>query len=531
MPNAECSDMTKAATIVLALVASVSLASEISVEPRRVRVGEPVEITVQLDDSFAHTDRLGLPITNLEIESGPSVSSEFRWSNGEASRSKIYRYIARAKGKGTARVGPIDLVDRDGRRLHLDAVSITVLPDDLPSLKDPAAALAQSRRGLSVTAQIDKSEVFLGEQAVLTWTLYSRSPVRGFRLTSVPVLEDFWVEEIPQTRQESEQVLVGGEIVHRTVVRRVAVYPLRTGPQAIAPLEVMAEVFLPDDFFRGWGLFERRIEDIRVRSGTMQIRVRPVPAGAAAVGELSLECGAPRVSSKGPVVMDVTLSGTGNLRSAHAPSFVHAPEAALEVQSRETRVTRDSQPIRMTRTWRFLFFPRGPGVLEIPPLQVESFDPTAARNRMLRCEAQSVNVVAGYAGNTRAASSAPPRQPERPGPRNVNVPFAIGIAALVVSGAVWAAAIRSRMDSSLVDAVWSRRDEPRALRRALHDAVIAAGFRPAELLSDQTSLGESYRSLHSLVDLVEKEPWEAPSVERELRRRIRELDREIRKRS
>src|SRR5687768_12353386 len=125
--------------IALVLVASAGLANEIRVEPRTVRVGERMEITVVLHDTFARTDRLGVPITNLEIEQGPSISNQYHWSGGESSRTRTYRYIARAKSIGTARVGPIDLVDEHGQRMRLDPVTIQVNPDDSPSVDDMAS--------------------------------------------------------------------------------------------------------------------------------------------------------------------------------------------------------------------------------------------------------------------------------------------------------------------------------------------------------------------------------------------------------
>lgn len=513
--------------VALLLFAATGLANQISVEPRAVRVGERMEITVVLHDTFARTDRLGLPITNLEIDQGPSISNQYHWTGGESSRTRTYRYIARAKSVGTARVGPIDLVDEHGQRLRLDPVTIQVNPDDSPSVD--ALASSMSRKNVFVTVEADKQQVFLGEQVVITWTLYSREPIRGFRLTSVPVLENFWAEEIPQPRQEAERIVLRGLPMHRSVIRRVALYPLRTGTQRVAPLETLAEIFLPDDFFRGWGFLDRRIEDVRVRSGALELGVRGVPTSAEAAGEFTIDCGAPVVPVKGPVSFDVTLTGTGNLRAVNAPEFQETPPAAVEVQSRDTRVLRTTQPIRMNRTWRFLLFAHGEGHLRIPPVHFDFFDTAEQRNRSIQCAGRTLRVSASNVSGAQVAKSVPLPAKEDPA-RRVSLPFAIGVAALALSGAVWAGAVRSRTDSPLVETLWGRRSEPAEMRRTLHEAVNAAGLRYADLFREDSSLGEAFRALHSLIDLLEKEPWEAPTTQRELRRRIREFDREFRRR-
>jgi hypothetical protein len=508
--------------------------NQIRVVPAEVRVGDAVEIFVTLEGTFAARTAIRLPYTtNLVVEQGPSVSSNFTWNNGESQRSKTFRYVARARRAGVATVGPIDMVDREGRKLRLERVTIAVLPGAVHS-NDPSIAIEQSRTlgGAFVTVQIDNPEPYLGEQVNLTWTLYSRDPLRGFRLTAVPVLENFWTEEIPQTRQESEQVIVNGEILQKAVVRRIAIFPLKSGAQTIAPLEVLAEILETDNFFGGWGFLERRVEDYRVRSGPTQLRVKSVPAGIAAVGQFTLHCTAPNVPAQGPVTFDATVSGTGNLRAMDAPAFGRGVDAAVEVQPKNTTTSRNTQPIRMTRTWRYVMFPRTAGSLSLPALRFDYFDPASGGTSTLQCGEQRFTVTAS---NVVPVASPGPRpaavavKQDLPDARRVT-PIAAGVAALLVFATLYVRRARRAANAPIVEALWAHREDPAAMRRALFELVHAAGFRPAELFAEESNLGETFRALFSIIDLMEKEPWEAEESRPELRRRARDFEREMQRR-
>jgi hypothetical protein len=524
------------AAIVLIFTLPLS-ANQLHVEPSVVRLGEAVEISVRLEGSFAGVSSLRLPIANLTIEHGPSTSTEFSVMNGVMSRSKTFQYLARPRREGSATVGPIELA-HDGRRLRLEAVTITVLPEVMPPSSEPSVPPEQrrGRGGMFVTVQADRAESYLGEQVNLTWTLYSRAPLRGFRLTAVPVMENFWTEEIPLPRQDTETVVLEGEVLNKVVVRRVAVFPLRTGTFRIAPLEVLAEAMVPDDFFGGWGFFERRVEDHRLRSAMLEIAVNPLPEAAAAVGHFGMHCSAARIPQQGPVTFDVTLSGTGNLRAVHPPRFEGAVDATVEIQQRELTVSRHTQPIRMTRSWRVLLFPREAGPLRIPSMRFDYFHPESGRVQSLQCREQAVAVRPSNTSTApplRARSEEGVARSERGAALlpSLLAPRAVGVmlSALILTGAVWAGVKHRRADSPLLEELMGFAREPREFRRVLYDRVNGSGLRIPELFRDETPLGESFRALHSLVDLMEKEPWEVEPSRSELRFRTREFLRQLKR--
>src|SRR5579859_381199 len=91
-----------------------SEANELSVDKRTLQLDDTVTITLSLDGAFASIESPQLPLRNLALDGGPSVSSEFQWINGETTRRKVFRYTAHALSPGDASVGPVTLRDSGG---------------------------------------------------------------------------------------------------------------------------------------------------------------------------------------------------------------------------------------------------------------------------------------------------------------------------------------------------------------------------------------------------------------------------------
>ena len=117
------------------------LANELSVDKRSLQLDDTITITITLEDSFARIDTLRVPLQNLVIDSGPSVSSQFEWINGRTSRRKVFRYTAHPTASGSALVGPLILRGSDGQVETLAPISIQVLPDAAAGTNDPICAM------------------------------------------------------------------------------------------------------------------------------------------------------------------------------------------------------------------------------------------------------------------------------------------------------------------------------------------------------------------------------------------------------
>ncbi len=344
-------------------------------------------ITVSLEGSFASLESVNVPLDNLAFVGEPWVSSEFAWINGEVVRRKVFRFRARPLLPGMARVGPVALSSGEGQRDTLKQVVLQIEPDRIAATNDPEAVLreliATGRPPLFLVAETDRRDVWQGEQILVTWYLYNAAAVESWQIVNVPKLTDFWSEELEARASEAERVFVGNQQMQRVRMRRVALYPLRSGTLQIGGMSVEAGVM---ERLRGpFSTFEGTLVETTFSSAPIAINVRPLPPGPPvdAVGELTLACAPAKQRNNGPVVVEATLNGQGNLRGASAPRFARNLAGNVQVEGGAATVTREEGSVTMARKWRFLIFPEKAGELEIPPLTMVVFSPSAASRKTL----------------------------------------------------------------------------------------------------------------------------------------------------
>ena len=515
---------TEMRLLVAAFCALGAAGSELSVEPNSIRLDESAVVTIVLEGSFATVDSVPLPLNNLKVVEGPFESSQFEWVNGRTRRTKILRYRVAATSEGDATVGPIRLVDDDGARLVLEQVAIQVRPAPRPISPDEQGdleTLLRRSEWIAVVPEVSPAEVWKGEQIDATWYVYA-SDVRSIRIASGPGVGGFWSEDLAIDEGEGEAVLMGDREVRKIPVRRMALFPLRDGELAIGGMEVAIQVLEPETGIGGlFSVFERRLIEVRRSSQPISITVRPIQSEFDAIGSLVLQCTEPIVPPRGPISLTATLEGRANLRSAKEPSWIDHPGVPFEVEDLGVTVLEREERILMRRRWRYLLFPDKGGALRIPALSVKAFDTGGGEVALLRCDSRTVEVASASLPPAEIAPESPPAKA-----RNEVADRRLLVAGLVIVlvGAVFVFRLRAgkgpRPDLREFESMLA---DPRTLRGRIHEIATRRGWNWDELISASDESGESLRALVSLLDIMEKEPWEIEGARRELRRRLSEF--------
>ncbi|HET7706694.1 MAG TPA: BatD family protein [Thermoanaerobaculia bacterium] len=505
---------------VLILFASDATASNsLLVERRTIRLGEQLTIIVSLEGEFSELDDVRVPLHNLTIYDPPSIASEFSWINGEIIRRKVLRYRARAEAAGPALVGPLTLT-AGAQRDTLPAIAIEVLPDRAASSNDPAVILrellATGREPLFVVAEQDAQSVYAGEQVIVTWYLYNAATVQRWQIGSIPKLADFWVEELDVRNARAQTTFIGDQAVQKMAVRRVALYPLRSGRLEVGPLEVEAAILRRTN--RGpFSLFEGNLVEVGFSSTPIFIDAQPLPPGPAVsvVGEFTMRCSRPRQARGGPLVVEASVTGRGNLRAAQPPQFRAPPAGDVQRIEQGVSVQRSSDDATMTRRWQYLIFPRAAGTMAIPALQMPVFSPSGEERRLLQCAALTYPVSA--AERPRVATGPPASaKPEM----HIGPYLAAGIIALACLLFVLPWWRRRASQERQIRAIIGNGEK---IQERVHAALADRGIDPAVLLKEGSDRGDAYRSLRSLLDALDRDRIDVDNREREIRRRLREL--------
>jgi hypothetical protein len=508
--------------ILLFLFALPLFANELQVDKHTISVDDSVTITVSLTDAFAALDNFQLPLQNLVVDGSPSVSSEFSWINGQSTRRKVFTYTAHPRGAGAALIGPLVLRTSDGQVETLAPVSIQVLPDLTAGSNDPARILhellATGRDPIFVVAESDTTSAFVGEQIIVTWTIYNAANVQQHGLGDFPKFADFWTEELDVRSETLQNVVVGGVPMQKLVIRRVALFPLRSGTLTVEPMSIEGQIMRRSESGNPFGLFEGTLVDIHRRSAALTIEARPIPPGPpiAVVGDVSLQCQAPEQKSGGPVSIDVVMSGRANLRAAPPPAFARALDGSMQIG--EKGVTVERREGTMTRRWKFLIFPSSSGMFIVPPLVSTILTPAGAR-RDLRCEERSILVEAASAAANAAAASTESRDARLEAARR-SLPAAgvLAVIAIVIAiaGPRVQRIIRIRRETQSL-----LRETPGETRIAVDAWLVAAGADPSLLVREQSDRGDAYRALRSLLEAAERDRLTVETGE--IRARVREV--------
>lgn len=490
-------------------------ANQLSVDRTTLNIDDTLAITVSLDGSFTSIDSLNIPVQNLKIVGGPSVSSQITWINGTLTQRKVLQYQAQPVAAGAALVGPLVLESSEGRRETLPPVSVQILPDLGAGSNDPARILnellATHRDPLFVIAEVDRTSAFVGEEIIVTWSLYNATTVEQWELSDVPKREDFWSEQLDIRNEHPATVMFGQNALQKLVILRLALFPLHSGPVTIGPLEVRAEVMHQAEGRSPFGMYEGSVVDITRHSAPITIDVQPVPAGPPAdvVGDVALTCGKAVQANGGPVVVDVALSGRANLRTAPPPHWAGALDGSMQVEEGKLNVVRGADAVTMTRQWKLLVFPSHAGTFTLPPLVTRVFSPAAGR-QLLQCNASTLNVT--EAEMKPAVHTSIPHSVPR-----TSIPLIAGIAVIAI--AILLVIPRIRRASALKKRVRELAHHPEEIRAKLQ----ALGFDENALMREQTERGDAYRSLRSLLDAIEREKVENDYLEEEVEFRLRDF--------
>ena len=253
---------------------------------------------------------------------------------------------------------------------------------------EPAA-----ERDLFLRAELDRRELYQGEQATISLWLYARVDVSRVDAVTVPKLDGFWTEDVETPRElASENRMVDGVPYRCFLLRRQALFPVKSGAREIGSFEA--------DITTGF-LFAGRREH-RV-SAPLTLKVRPLPPGApagfqpSAVGSWSLssELTAARTELGTPVTLRVMLEGKGNVKDLvlPRPSMPAALKLYDPTSTDRTSVVRGR--IQGRRTQEYLVLPQQTGTFEIPALELVYFDPDTRRYERARTAPLSLTVVPG----------------------------------------------------------------------------------------------------------------------------------------
>ncbi|MBI5537471.1 MAG: BatD family protein [Deltaproteobacteria bacterium] len=421
-----------------------------SAQPNEVEVGEM--FAVQLIALVGRREKqpvrpkLKLP-PGLVLRAGPQVATRTEATLG--SQPIVHSGIeatwhVEAARTGKFRIGPLT-VEHDGRVFQSNLVDVKVVPRGskppqnpldpfglLPQLpfgripginedllepptppeppSDPALAMnVAPDSSVFLRAIADKSQAVVGEQVTLSIYQYTRNGSAEAVEIHEPSTPDFFQRQLvqPGTEQEPRVAYVGGNPWKAELLRKIALFPLRSGRLEIGP---MRGSFAGFGFMRGRGaaVASRQSNPLAISVSDAPTEGRPVGFRAGDVGRFSLTATVdPRsIEASGAVGVTVSVAGTGNL-----PLTLPVPARTgvewLEPEVRE-RIEVQNDRVSGARTFRYVVRIQTPGQVDLGEIALPFYDPDRRAYEVAQAQLGKVMVTPSTAPATSAAPEPDP---------------------------------------------------------------------------------------------------------------------------
>ncbi len=271
----------------------------------------------------------------------------------------------------------------------------------------PSIVGAQVDRGNKpfLTASINNSLPYVGQEILLTYTLYFKDAAPKISNETAPLLRGLWAKETaPERYIKSTQTSVHGEPFRNAVVKQFRLMPLQCGKITVSGYSFLCN--LPEEKTASGGQ-ERAETRLRITAPDVIISARalpePVPAEfTGAVGTFQLELSSDKQSIRAgePLSLKLMLSGTGNLLTLKLPDITLPASFRQNPPEITTTLKTNSLPTSGTISASIVAWPQSGGEYKIPALRMAAFNPETKQFSTLFSKALSITVATSQGTST-----------------------------------------------------------------------------------------------------------------------------------
>lgn len=373
--------------------------------PEEVVLGERFQVSFQVN---ARPSSFKAPeFSGFRVLSGPSQSSStsVQIINNQTTRTITftYSYILESTEEGNFEIpSATAIIDGKGHRSNDLSIRVVKASQQQSSssqqqTQPPQGNQSQQRASaddLFIRANVSKTNPYQGEQVIITYKLYTRVSISQYSVDKLPSFRNFWSENLtPSGNPQTSTEVVNGKTYRVAEIRRVAIFPQRSGELTIEPLEVELIVNLPaqrdrrslfDEFFGGTSRQVRQV----VASNRVNLDVQPLPSQnrpanfSGMVGtdfDIQANVTPTDLQVNDVATLEFTVSGQGNIRMVETPDFSFPANLEVFDPNISDNIRNTLSGVSGSRTFSYLMIPRTGGEFVIPSFNFVYFNPREKR--------------------------------------------------------------------------------------------------------------------------------------------------------
>jgi hypothetical protein len=337
-----------------------------------------IDFVMNIDgDNFAQPSFEG-----FRIIAGPSQQVSQSWINGKTSFEKSYSYFLLPTQKGTLTIRQA-VIEFNGQIYKTQPIKINVTAaTEQP--RDPNDSQISADDNLYLVAEISNTSPYINQPITAVYKLYFsyNIGITKWDELSKPKYNDFWSQNIDIKQLVAEEGMFKGERYRYIVLKKVILYPQKSGKLVIKPLAMDIDVQLPTNRRNMYGQVEVINGNKRVSAGAKIINVRPLPEAGkpadftGAVGKFDFQAIPSKTTLKSGESLDLVLSvaGTGNLKlfTLPKPEVPNALEMYDAVHSEKVNIPLSGMNGKISDSYTIV--PQYKGDYVIKPMHFSYFD-------------------------------------------------------------------------------------------------------------------------------------------------------------
>jgi hypothetical protein len=394
---------------------------EVSLSKEKLGLNERLRVDFTMNRDGDHFEAPAFK--GFKVLMGPSQSTSSSWINGVRSFSRTFSFILQPTAKGSWTIGQAEITI-DGTVYKTAARKVEVT-DAVAKPSDEQTAQDVADQNVRVISEVSKTNPYLNEGILITYKLLVGSGVNVTNFNSLNAAEytHFWNQDLPVNAYNFEPTTYEGKSYQSVVLKRVLLYPQKTGKLSLKPYTFELSVDVPTnrrDFF-GRPLYAPATRVASTAEITIDVKELPQenrPAsftGAVGSFDFFVTPNKTALDAGTALEIEVRVTGKGNLKLFGLPEL--KVPAALERYTPENKqkINNSRSGMEGSISDRYTIITNFQGSYPIPGLEFSYFDPKAKKYVTRTTEEINIQVLGGAnsAGTTNNAGVQSPAPIER----------------------------------------------------------------------------------------------------------------------
>lgn len=256
-----------------------------------------------------------------------------------------------------------------------------------------------------VYLDLDKSEVYEGEQITANWYIYTRGQIESLDRAKFPDLKGFWkeiIEEVPALQFSPE--IVNGVQFNKALLASHALFPIKPGIVTIDEFKIKAKVRQASQF--GWG----GLQSLTKSSKRITLKVLPLPtegkpssfSGAVGSYQMHVQADTNSAVANQPFSLKIKFEGEGNAKMIDLPPIQWPVGLEVFDTKTESKFFKDGLSFK---EFEVLLVAKQPGDLLIPKIEFSFFNPKLKKYVTVNSDEIKMSVAEGGASPSQVTAT------------------------------------------------------------------------------------------------------------------------------